>query len=107
MCTFLVGGLVPGSSGRRGGGVLLVDIVVLPMGLQTPSAPSVLPLTPPLGSLYLHLYWSGFGRVSQGTAIPGSCQQVLLGISNSVWVWCLQMGWSNVKWEQIVLSSGS
>ena len=28
----------------------MVDIVVLPMGLQTPSAPSVLPLTPPLGS---------------------------------------------------------
>ena len=50
MCTFLVGGLVPGSSGRRGGGVLLVDIVVLPMGLQTPSAPSVISLTPPLGT---------------------------------------------------------
>jgi hypothetical protein len=30
-------------------GVWLVDIVVLPMGLQTSSAPSVLPLTPPLG----------------------------------------------------------
>ena len=29
--------------------VQLVDIV-LPMGLQSPSAPSVLPLTPPLGS---------------------------------------------------------
>jgi hypothetical protein len=39
-----------------------------------------------------HLYGSGSGRTSQGTAIPGSCQQVLLGISNSVWVWCLQMG---------------
>ena len=32
-------------------GVWLVDIVVLPMGLQTPSAPSVLSLTPPLGTL--------------------------------------------------------
>ena len=40
----LVGGLSPGSSGD----VLLVDIVVPPMGLQTPSAPSILPLTPPL-----------------------------------------------------------
>jgi hypothetical protein len=30
--------------------VWLVDIVVLPVGLQTPSAPSVLSLTPPLGS---------------------------------------------------------
>jgi hypothetical protein len=28
----------------------LVDIVVFPMGLQTPSAPSVLSLTPPLGT---------------------------------------------------------
>ena len=28
----------------------MVDIVVLPRGLQTPSAPSVLSLTPPLGS---------------------------------------------------------
>jgi hypothetical protein len=42
----LVGGLVPGSSG--GEGVWLVDIVVLPMGLQTPSTSSVLSLTPPL-----------------------------------------------------------
>jgi hypothetical protein len=40
----LVGGLVPGNSG----GVWLVSIVVLPMGLQTPSAPLVHSLTPPL-----------------------------------------------------------
>jgi hypothetical protein len=40
-----------------------------------------------------HLYWSGSGRASWGTAISGFCQQVLLGISNSVWVWCQQMGW--------------
>ena len=43
----LVGGLVPGSSG----GVWLVDIAVLPMGLQTPSASSAFPLTPPYGPL--------------------------------------------------------
>jgi hypothetical protein len=43
----LVGGLVPGSSGRY----WLVHIVP-PMGLQTPSAPWVLPLAPPLGTLY-------------------------------------------------------
>jgi hypothetical protein len=42
---------------------------------------------------HLHLYWSSSGRDSQKTAIPGSCQQVLLAISNSVWVWCLQMRW--------------
>jgi hypothetical protein len=40
-----VDGLVPGSSG---GG--LVYIVVLPMGLQTSSTPSVPSLTPPLGT---------------------------------------------------------
>jgi hypothetical protein len=33
-------------------GIWLVNIAVLPMGLQTPSAPSVLPLTSPLGSPY-------------------------------------------------------
>ena len=37
--------LVPGSSG-----VWLIDIVVPPMGLQTPSAHSVLSLTPPFGT---------------------------------------------------------
>ena len=44
----LVDGLVHGSSG---GGVWLVDIVVLSMGLQTPSAPSVLSLISSLGTL--------------------------------------------------------
>jgi hypothetical protein len=33
------------------------------------------------------------GRTSQRTATLGSCQQVPLGISNSVRVWCLQTGW--------------
>jgi hypothetical protein len=42
----LVGGLVPGNSR----GVWLVDIVVLPTGLQTLSAPSVLSLTLSLGT---------------------------------------------------------
>ena len=30
-------------------GIWLVDIIVLPVGFKTPSAPSLLPLTPPLG----------------------------------------------------------
>jgi hypothetical protein len=47
----LVGGLVPGSSGVGWCGVWLVVIVVLLMGLQPPSAPSVFLLTPPLGTL--------------------------------------------------------
>jgi hypothetical protein len=40
----LIGGLVPGSSE----GICLVDIVVLPIRLQTPSAPLVHSLTSPL-----------------------------------------------------------
>jgi hypothetical protein len=43
----LVGGLVPGSSG----GYWLVRIAVPSMGMQTPSAPWVLSLVPPLGTL--------------------------------------------------------
>jgi hypothetical protein len=46
-----------------------------------------------VGCEYLHLHGSDAGKASQGTAIPGYCQQVLLGISNSVGVRCLQMGW--------------
>ena len=43
LCVYsLVGGLVPG--------VWFGDIVVLPMEMQTPSAPSILPLTLSLGS---------------------------------------------------------
>ena len=39
------------------------------------------------------LYLPGTGRASQETAILGSCQQNLVGICNSVWVWRLFMGW--------------
>jgi hypothetical protein len=42
----LVGGLIPGCSGK----LWLVDISVLPIGLQTSSALWVLSLTPPLGT---------------------------------------------------------
>ena len=69
-------------------GVWLVDIVVLPMGLKTPSAPysscpnfplGVLTLSPMFGGVHPQL-WQSFS----GAAIPGFCQQALLG--NSVWV---------------------
>jgi hypothetical protein len=84
----LVGGLVPGSSGWY----QLVHIVVPPSGLQTPSDPWVLSLAPPLGTLcsvqrMALLYLSGTGRASQETAISASCQQALVGIHSSVWVW--------------------
>ena len=39
------------------------------------------------------LYLPDTGRASQETAISGSCQQVLVGICNSVWVWWLFMRW--------------
>jgi hypothetical protein len=71
----------------------LGDIDVLPKGLQTPSPPSVISVTLPLGPSVLspmvgcmhpHLYLSGSGRASQETAVSGSCQHAFLGIHNSV-----------------------
>ena len=50
-------------------------------------------LSPMVDCKHPHMYWSGSGRSSQETSISGSCQEALRGISNSVWVWCLQMGW--------------
>jgi hypothetical protein len=38
-----------------------------------------------------HLYWVGSGKASQRTVVSGSCQQALLAINKSVWVWCLYM----------------
>jgi hypothetical protein len=40
------------------------------------------------GCIHPHLYWSG------------SCQQALLGISNSVWVWWLNMGYTS-RWGSL------
>ena len=73
MCA-LVGDLVPGSSGV-GVGVCLVDIVVLPVGLETPSDSSVLSLITLLGPVlslvvgceHPSLYLPGCGRASQET----------------------------------------
>ena len=39
------------------------------------------------------LYMSGTNRASQEKAISGPCQQALMGIHNSVWVWWLYMQW--------------
>ena len=72
----------------------MVDIDVLSMGLQTPSASSVLSLTPLLGTPlspmvsreHPPLYLYGSGRASQEAAISGSFQHALFGIHNSVWV---------------------
>jgi hypothetical protein len=74
----------------------LVDIVVPLMGVanhfssfshfsNSSVGDPVLSLV--VGCEHLPLYLSGSGRASQETAISGSCQQALLGIHNSVWVW--------------------
>ena len=85
----LVGGLVSESTGWSGQSMLFF------LGLQSPSAPPVLPpASPPwsLSSKHPHLHWSVAGQASQRTATPGFCQQVSLGNSNKVWVWGLQTG---------------
>jgi hypothetical protein len=93
----LVGGLDRRSS-EWGGSVWLFDIVALPVSSQSSSGPSffspnssigVLVLSLMVGSKPLHLYKSGTGIASQGTGIPGFCQQTPFGISNSVLDWCL------------------
>jgi hypothetical protein len=73
-------------------GIWSIDIIVS-MGLQTPSSPSFLALTPPLGSPHSVWYLVACIRICNGQAISGFCQQVLLGISNRVCVWCLQIEW--------------
>jgi hypothetical protein len=83
-------------------GYWLVHIVVLPMGLQTPSAPWVLSLGTSLGDSVLcsmegcdhpFLYLSGTCRASQETAISGSCQQMwgkvfIVKEEGCRWHWC-------------------
>jgi hypothetical protein len=39
------------------------------------------------------LYLPGTGIASYETDIPGSLQQYIAGICNSVWVWWMIMGW--------------
>jgi len=77
---------------------VLVDIVVLPIRLQTTSTSSVFTLTPPLESL-CSVQWLAASIIiciSKDIAEPlrrplsDSCQQALLGISSSDWVWWMK-----------------
>jgi hypothetical protein len=78
----------------------LVHIVVPPMGLQNPfsslgtfSSSFIRdPVLCPMGGCE-HPFLYLPGRASQETARSGSCQQALVGIHNTVWVWRLYMGW--------------
>ena len=84
--------------------VWLVNIVVLPMKLQTPSTPSVFSLTLPLGSpcsiqwlvASIHIC---IGQAPE-TAIAGSYQQAFLGVCYSVCGWCLYMERVGGTWEK-------
>ena len=83
-CT-LVGDLVPGSLG----GVWLVDIVDLPMGLQTPSA-----LTSSLGSLH-HVLWLAACihiNIGQALAEPLRRQQYQRPVSKCFWESAIMSG---------------
>jgi hypothetical protein len=46
------------------------------------------------------LYLPGTGIASQEISVSGSCQQNLVGICNSVWVWWLFMEWVP-KWGSL------
>jgi hypothetical protein len=78
----LIGGLFPGSSGESGWLILLFFLWgCKPLQHLSPSPNSstgVSVLSLMVGCKHPHLYWSGLLE----TAIPGSCQQALLGISN-------------------------
>ena len=79
----LVGDLVLRSSG----GIGLVDNVVLPMGLQTPSPTSVLSLTPPLGSQCSILWLSASICIYIGQALAEPLRTQLYQIPISKYVW--------------------
>jgi hypothetical protein len=59
-------------------------------------------LSPVDGCEHPLLYLLDTGRGSQKTAISGSCQQALVGIHNSVWVWWLFMG-CFPRWDSLCL----
>ena len=91
-------------------GVWLVDIVVLllgnPISSFSPFSNSSIGdrlLSPMVGCKYPSLYLSGFGKASQEIAISRFCQQALLGIHNSVWIWCLFMGWIP-RWSSLCMA---
>ena len=83
----LVGGLVPERSGESGWLILLIflwEYKLLLLFWSFNSSTGDLVISPIVGCKHSPLYLSGSGRASQETAITGACQQVLLGICNSV-----------------------
>jgi hypothetical protein len=95
---FLVDGLVPGSP-ARGGGVWLVDIVVLPMGLQITSAPSVLSLTHPLGALCSFQWLAMSIHLCIRKAVPHKRQLYQASFSKHFFASIIVPGFGDCIWD--------
>jgi hypothetical protein len=54
---------------------------------------------------HLPLYLSGTGRASQGRAIPGSCQQALVGIHNIHPFYDSSLVFPEPRWEGLMETS--
>jgi hypothetical protein len=93
----LVGSLVPGSSGGLVGSYYCSSYRAAnpfsSFSLFSNSSIGDLVLSPMFECKNPPLYLSGSGRASQEITITTSCQQALVSILNSVWVWCLYNGW--------------
>jgi hypothetical protein len=95
----LVSGLVPGSSG--GTGWLTFFFFVPTMGLQTPSAPSVLSLAPPLGSL-CSVQWFAENIhlcICQALTEPLRRQLHQAPVSKHLWASTIVSGFGDCVWD--------
>ena len=81
--------------------VWLVNIVVLPMGLQTPSAPSVLPPTPSLGSLCSVRYLAAGIPICIGQTLAGPLRGLLYQalVSKLFLASAMVSGFGVCKWD--------
>jgi hypothetical protein len=87
----LVGSLVPGSSGVLIGSYCCSSYgnanLFSSLGPFSSSSIGDPVLSPMIGWEHPPMYLSGSGIGPQETAISDSCQQALVGINNSLWVW--------------------
>jgi len=96
-CVLLVGGLVPGSSGGSGCCYCCSSYgVANPLSSFSPfsnSSIGVPMISLKLAASILICIIKALAEPLRRHSLSGSCQQVLLGISNSDWIWWLHMGW--------------